>query len=80
MLVAEAVANFLGEVSALRISSEEMVILLRRKVEIGIEFATAKKQVEDTLVGSVFCGTEDAGVETAPVHVSTCSYFPPVQT
>jgi hypothetical protein len=68
VLVTKAPANFLGEVSAFGIGSEEVVIFLRRKVEIGIEFAVAKKQVEDTLVRSVFRGTEDAGVETAPVH------------
>jgi hypothetical protein len=80
VLAAKSTANFPREVSALGVSGEEVVILLWGKVEIGVELAGLKKQVQGTLVRSVFRGTQDAGVQALPIHNDRLFPFSTVHT
>jgi hypothetical protein len=51
MLVGERVADVAGEELAFGIGGQEVAILLRREVEVAIEFAAMKAQVEVRLAG-----------------------------
>jgi hypothetical protein len=75
VLISKPPTDIFGEVSALRVGGEEIAVLLGREIEIGIDFAATKKQVKGMLVRCVFRGTEDAGIQTPPVHGSHLSYF-----
>jgi hypothetical protein len=68
MLVGKVAADMSREVFALRVGGEKIAVLLRRETEIGIEFAASKEQIEGALSGRVFRATEDAGIQTPPVH------------
>src|ERR1700685_1544191 len=53
VLIREAVADVAGEVLALGFGSEEVAELLRRGVEVAVELAATKTQVERALEGKV---------------------------
>jgi hypothetical protein len=55
MLLREPVADVAGEVLAFGIGGQEVAMLLRRKIELAIEFAAMKTQVEFAL-GRKICG------------------------
>ncbi len=55
VLITEAVADVAGEVFALGIGVQKVAILLRREIEVAVEFAAPKTQVERALGGKV-CG------------------------
>lgn len=53
--VSEAVADVAREILALGIGRQKVTVLLWRKVEIAVELAATKKQVECAL-NTVICG------------------------
>jgi hypothetical protein len=53
--VPEAVADVAGEVPAFGIGGQEVAILLRREVEVAVDFAATKKQVQRALGRNVCC-------------------------
>lgn len=55
MLARESVADMVREILTFGAGCQEVAIQLRWKIEVAIEFACAKAQVEQALIGQI-CG------------------------
>jgi len=55
MLALEVIADLAGKISTFGVGGQEVTILCRREVQVAIDFAAMKDQVERTL-GRNICG------------------------
>jgi hypothetical protein len=68
LFIAVSVTNAISEISAFGVSRQELVIFRWWKVEISIDVAAAKLQVQQTVAMNIGCRLKDTRVHRSPVH------------
>jgi hypothetical protein len=68
LLITESISNVVNEILAFRIGREELGIIFRRKLEIVVDFAASKSQIQQTFASAERGRIEDTQLHSQPLH------------